>query len=72
MEYTCGKWLFQNGGNNTTMVELKVLMPDRNIVTVTINRTATTDNVYQVCLPTNPGLSDIILLALEGLPAQNC
>ena len=38
--------MFQDSANNE--VELKVLLPDRNICVVTIHRNDTTDTVYNV------------------------
>lgn len=41
-------FMFQDSANNE--VELKVLLPDRNICVVTIHRNDTTDNVYSVSI----------------------
>ena len=39
--------MFQES-NSSNLVELKVLLPDRNIATISIKRNSTTDQVYQV------------------------
>ena len=44
-------------------VELKVMLPDKNVVSITINRTSNTEQVYQVSrnviVPNEEGFEDI-------------